>query len=214
MIISCLSQKGGVGKSTIARAVAVAFAKGGWTVQIADMDNRQSTCFKWAKRRREAGIEPNIEVTIQDLASSAIRQSELVDLLIIDGRPAADSQTLEIALASDLVIMPTSDTYDDLEPTLELANELAMKKVPKSKIMIPVTQSTSEKETRDTISSIKDWGFDTAPTSIMRKTAYSTAMSEGKTIEETSFESMNHKSELIIQYIADRIAALNTEANQ
>ncbi len=38
MIISILSQKGGVGKSTLARGLAVAHLKSGGDVHVADLD--------------------------------------------------------------------------------------------------------------------------------------------------------------------------------
>ncbi|WP_340700532.1 ParA family protein [Vibrio harveyi] len=56
MIISFLSQKGGVTKSTLARAVAVAFAQNDWSVHLADMDWQQQTCGKWTARRDEKKI--------------------------------------------------------------------------------------------------------------------------------------------------------------
>ena len=40
MIISLISQKGGVGKSTLARLLAVEIAKAGWRVKIADLCQR------------------------------------------------------------------------------------------------------------------------------------------------------------------------------
>jgi len=42
MILSLISQKGGVGKSALARLLAVEFAKAGWSVKIADLDAAQA----------------------------------------------------------------------------------------------------------------------------------------------------------------------------
>ena len=49
MIISLLNQKGGAGKSSLARALAVEFARNGWGVHVADLDKGQQTFFKWAE---------------------------------------------------------------------------------------------------------------------------------------------------------------------
>ena len=62
IIVGTVSQKGGVGKSTIARLVAREFAAQGWTVKIADLDISQATAFRWRSRRLENGIEPDIPV--------------------------------------------------------------------------------------------------------------------------------------------------------
>ena len=47
-IISLVSQKGGVGKSTLARLIAREAAIGGLDVKIADLDTQQRTCTNWA----------------------------------------------------------------------------------------------------------------------------------------------------------------------
>ena len=49
MKISLVSQKGGVGKSTLARMIACEYAAGGWDVHIADFDTRQGSCTEWKK---------------------------------------------------------------------------------------------------------------------------------------------------------------------
>lgn len=43
MIISLINQKGGVGKSALARALSVEFARNGWRVHAADLDRAQQT---------------------------------------------------------------------------------------------------------------------------------------------------------------------------
>jgi cellulose biosynthesis protein BcsQ len=54
-IISLVSQKGGVGKSAVARLLAVEFARAGWSVKIADLDTMQGT----ATRRNASSSRPN-----------------------------------------------------------------------------------------------------------------------------------------------------------
>ena len=50
IIICMCSQKGGVGKSTLARLVAREYANAGWSVKIADLDVSQGTSFNWQGR--------------------------------------------------------------------------------------------------------------------------------------------------------------------
>ena len=61
-IIGMVSQKGGAGKSTLARLFARELAKDGFSVKIADLDTQQTTCTEWAADRAEAQIEPEIQV--------------------------------------------------------------------------------------------------------------------------------------------------------
>ena len=51
LIIACVSQKGGTGKSTPARLLAREYANAGWMVKIADLDISQGTSFNWQSRR-------------------------------------------------------------------------------------------------------------------------------------------------------------------
>lgn len=55
-IIGFVSQKGGVGKSTLARLVAREYAVNQWNVKIADLDPGQGTSYKWQDRRIKANI--------------------------------------------------------------------------------------------------------------------------------------------------------------
>ena len=60
MIISFISQKGGVSRSTLARATAVEFARSGKKVHLADLDSQQQTSAKWSERRyRNGGLSPS-----------------------------------------------------------------------------------------------------------------------------------------------------------
>ena len=50
IIVSFISQKGGVGKSTLARALA-AVAAYGMRVRLADLDAQQATVIEWERTR-------------------------------------------------------------------------------------------------------------------------------------------------------------------
>ncbi len=56
MIIGVISQKGGVGKSTLSRALAREAAVGGLRVKLADLDTQQGTSSDWHRRRLDAGV--------------------------------------------------------------------------------------------------------------------------------------------------------------
>ena len=49
--LAMVAQKGGVGKSTLARIIAVEATKGGLRTKIADLDTQQTTCVKWAAEK-------------------------------------------------------------------------------------------------------------------------------------------------------------------
>ncbi len=58
--VGIFNGKGGVTKSTIARALAVAYAKAGWSVCLIDMDVLNGTVTRWVQRRMANNIEPAI----------------------------------------------------------------------------------------------------------------------------------------------------------
>ena len=51
-LVGLVSQKGGVGKSTLARLVAREYAAAGWQVKIADLDISQGTSTDWPDSTR------------------------------------------------------------------------------------------------------------------------------------------------------------------
>ena len=105
-IIGMVSQKGGVGKSTLARMMAREFVSGGMSAKIADLDTQQQTCTNWAGRRAENGVAPEIQVQSFASVKTALEDAQRFDALILDGKPNASDQTLEIAMAADLVRDP------------------------------------------------------------------------------------------------------------
>src|SRR5271169_5991832 len=68
-VIAFVSQKGGVGKSTLARGLAREAAKSGLSVKIADLDTQQGTCVEWHRRRLNEGVEPVVSVEAYKLSS-------------------------------------------------------------------------------------------------------------------------------------------------
>jgi chromosome partitioning protein len=122
--IGLISQKGGVGKSTISRLLLREYTLAGWNAKIADMDVKQGTSVEWNMRRKQNEQEPELSVEAYSRVDKALKDSDNLDLLIFDGQARSDSQTKEIANNSDMLILPTSTALDDLEPTVRLANDL------------------------------------------------------------------------------------------
>ena len=53
-VIAFVSQKGGVGKTTLARALAAVCSHAGLDVMLADLDPRQQTLVHWQQARTAA----------------------------------------------------------------------------------------------------------------------------------------------------------------
>ena len=124
MIISLISQKGGVGKSALSRLIAVEYAKAGWAVKIGDLDTGQGSTAKWKARRDQNGIAPEIPVEKYATVDRAINDAENYGLMVLDGPAFAERRGLSMAQASDRIIMPTGYSLDDMDPQIETAYEL------------------------------------------------------------------------------------------
>src|SRR3954447_26181322 len=96
------SQKGGIGKSTLTRALAREGAASGLSVKIGGLDLQQGTAVNWARRRMAAGFEPVVPVEPFAKVADAIKAAVQVDLMILDGLARASAGTLEIANAAVL----------------------------------------------------------------------------------------------------------------
>lgn len=141
-IVSLISQKGGVGKSAIARLLAVEFVRAGWTVKIADLDTMQGTSTKWKLRRDAAKLQPEIPVEKFATIERALREAEKYDLLLLDGPAHAEKGGLSMAKKSKLILMPTCYGLDDLEAQIEAAYELEENGIDRSRIWFIFSRTT------------------------------------------------------------------------
>ncbi|WP_299822690.1 ParA family protein [uncultured Jannaschia sp.] len=206
-----ISQKGGVGKSTLARMMAREFVAGGLTAKIADLDTQQQTSTYWAGRRAEAGLKPEVQVQSFASVASAIADTPRFDAMILDGKPNASTQTLEIAQAADLCVIPTGPTVDDLHPGVVLAHGLRKKGV--GAIVFAMVKTTaSERETEAARAYLTQAGYEVLSGEIPVSTAYGQAGDVGRTITETSFRTLNARATMLAQSIIDRVADIQEVA--
>ncbi|GFO73268.1 chromosome partitioning protein [Bathymodiolus japonicus methanotrophic gill symbiont] len=212
MIISLLNQKGGVGKSSLARALAVEFARNKWAVHVADLDGKQQTSFLWAERRKESGVEPSIDVSLYSEPKTALKAVNNADVLIVDGKAFADTHALPIAQKSDLIIIPVGISVDDLEPSLKLAVEFVNKGIDRASIVFVVCRvpDKGDKEAMNTRASIEAWNFSVVCGWIPMKSAYSQAMDKGLSFTETPFKSLSDKTNKIIEQLFNKATEQQT----
>ena len=119
--VSFVSQKGGVGKSALARLFAVGAAHRGQRALLADFDLDQLTCVEWNAARLQAAIVPEIDARPFKSLKKLRKAIMDVDFIVADTRGLADDLTKELAEESDVVFLPTGTSLDDLRPTLVLA---------------------------------------------------------------------------------------------
>src|SRR4051794_1458820 len=212
IVIGVVSQKGGVGKSTIARMIAREFAAQGWRVKIGDLDISQATSFKWRTRRLQSAVEPDVSIEQFGRVEQALKITEQYDLLVLDGAPHATAATEQIARSSDLVIIPTGLAVDDLEPGVLLAHDLVKAKIPRQHIIFVLCRvGASDGEIADARQYISEAGYAVLAGALPEKVGYRRASDEGRAVTETRFASLNYAAEQVAQSVVDRIAELTQE---
>jgi chromosome partitioning protein len=130
------SQKGGVGKSTLARATAVALAAEDRKVLLADFDIEQGTCLRWQAQRLARRLEPAIAVAKFSKPSKLDRVARDYDNIVMDTRGRHDDLALELAKTADVVFLPSSYSLDDISPTLTVVESLRKAGVPRSRVAV------------------------------------------------------------------------------
>ncbi len=206
IIIGVVSQKGGVGKSSVSRMIAREFAHSGWDVKIADMDFQQGTSFHWARSRNDNGVEPEIRVEAFTNVAKALRDAPGFDLYVFDGAPAASAATREIASAADVVLLPTGLATDDLRPQVLLAHELIKAGVGHEKIAFILWKvGDSQAEISDAREYIGKAGFRILAGEVPERTGYRRASDSGRAATETRHPELNKRADLVMQSIADTI---------
>jgi chromosome partitioning protein len=213
MIITIASQKGGVGKSTLARLIAREYAAAKWNVKIADLDVSQGTSFNWQSRRLQHEVEPVIAVERFGAVEQALKVASQVDLLILDGPPHSTAGTLKMARAADVVVLPTGLSLDDLQPSVLLAHEMIAKGVPRDKLAFAFCRvGDSEPELSEARRYITEAGYRPLSGSIPEKTAYRMASDAGRALTETRFPSLNQRSDELVQSIINLASRLRKAA--
>jgi chromosome partitioning protein len=159
-LISFVSQKGGVGKSTLARLFAVGAAHRGHKTLLADFDLEQLTCVEWNATRMRNSIEPEIDARPFKSLKKLHRSEEDIDVVVADTRGLADSVTQELAEDSNVVFLPTGTSSDDLRPTLALARKLAKQGADGRIVIVLSKVGRSEKQVANAIAAIEESGFE------------------------------------------------------
>lgn len=212
-IIALISQKGGVGKSALARLLAVEFLRAGWAVKIADLDTMQGTSTKWKARRDRAKLQPEIPVEKFATVDRAIREAERFDLILLDGPAHAEKGGRDMARAADLVLMPTGYGLDDLEAQTEAAYELEENGITRSKIWFVFCRTTgSPAEDLAARDYLKRAGINVFEPVLPELPSIRQGHNSGKAASEISYPAVQERAIALAVAIATHIEAAKVAA--
>lgn len=175
------SQKGGVGKTTIAGHLAVmAESHGAGPVALIDTDPQGSLSSWWNERKAETPVFVSV-----DIASLAAHLKQLekagVKLAIIDTPPAVTETIRQVMVVADLVLIPTRPSPHDLRAvgsTVELV-EAAGKRM----VFVINGAAQRAKITGEAAIALSQHGT-VAPVTLYQRTDFAASMIDGRTAQE------------------------------
>jgi chromosome partitioning protein len=181
LVISILAQKGGVGKSMLARSLAVQGLIVGRKTALLDADP-QGTVTAWGKRRQiDAPAVVSLEArTIASLLAEL--QSQGADLVIIDTPPHSQPIINLAASSSDLALIVTGPYPEDLEQVGAVAG-IVKSLGKKAAILLNKTPPRSQALTLAR-SALATFSLPICPTALTQLVTHPYASAEGLSAQE------------------------------
>lgn len=199
--INVASQKGGVGKSTIAFLLAREFTLSKWDTLIADMDLKQTSCIKMNGWRMQNGYLPELAVQQFSDVKKVQKVSSTYDLVIFDNPPHSTKITLDAAKISELTILPTQLGRVDLDEQILLAHRLVKNDIPVNRLAFVLSKvGDSSSEINAAREYIMEAGYQVLEGELPDKTAYRTsALDHGKVLTECSYKTLVKKADIVAE---------------
>ena len=207
-VVPFMNGKGGVGKSTLARAYAVEAARAGASVLLADLDEVQRTSKRWADHRRANGLKPEIRAEVAT-ARLAYDLADQADVLVIDTPGWTNKQTLFVARWSTFCVVPSrANRMDDLSETVRLLYALRRHGLEDWRygVALNALRSSSAKQDDEAARAyLAEVGFKALPGFIRDMRGYEMALLEGKSITETNQKALNDEAFVLVNGIAGAV---------
>ena len=203
-IIACLSQKGGGGKSTLVRCLAVELTKQKHKVLLVDLDIQQKTSQEWAARRKRKTIKPLINCQSFPYFPTELLKKDY-NHLIIDGPAKISKESLLIAKQANLIIQPVRPSLDDLNPAIREFHALVKAGIPKKKLAFVINCVNSNSEEKNTRDYLTEAGYFVFPISLLDKVSYREAQNQGFSISEVKYLRLSEEVKLLVKAIKNKI---------
>lgn len=206
VVVAFISQKGGVGKSTLARGLGAVIAHAGPKVRIADLDPQQNTVVQWEKSRRAGSLAPAVDVKGYTSITAALEDVGNVELLIIDAPGRANESTLMIAENAHLIVQPTGPSLDDLYPGVLLFHELVAAGIARERLAFALCRTQNSGEEKEAREYLEKAGYAVLPGALPERTGYRDAQNRGRAITETSHKELNELADALMLELMSRVA--------
>jgi len=204
-VIGVVSQKGGVGKSTLCQLIAREAAAQGKQAKILDFDVKQMTSVDWVRERLERDLEPPVEAEPTKNVGKSLKQNRGYDIIVLDGAPGSPKRTAEQVPECDIIILPTGASKADLVPTIALARRIAQMSHEAEGPLFALCRILTAAEAAEARATIGAAGFMTLDGELIERPGYRQAQNFGRSASETAFPSLNAKARALARAILDRL---------
>lgn len=194
MIIALLNQKGGVGKTTLALAVAGEWAMQGRRVILIDADP-QGSALDWSEMRAREGLPRLFSViglardTLHREAPALARDA---DLVVIDGPPRVAGLMRSALLATDMVLIPVQPSPFDGWASAEMLALISEARIYRPELVARFVLNRCGARTvlaRDTAATLADHDPPALASRIGQRIAFAVAAQSGRIVRELDRES-------------------------
>lgn len=179
-ILAIISQKGGVGKTTLATALAVAAEQDGLKTALFDLDDQATASFWGGIRQDPAPYVRDVKVALlpRDLEKA---RSAGIDLVILDCAPIhANAQA--VADEADFVLIPTKPDIFDIRSMR--ATVKVMQSFAKRFAVVLTFCPPAGSEVADAREAVQKIEAELAPVELGLRKAYARAQQDGLAAQE------------------------------
>ena len=214
MIISLISQKGGVGKTTLSLNLAGLFAIGGSRTLLIDADP-QASSVSWSSVRSAEPLFPVVGMAKGNLHKELPDLRRQYDVVIIDGAPRVNEIARSAIIASDLILIPVQpspvDIWASLE-TVQLVNEARIYRESLKAAFAINRKIVNTAIGGDMRHALSDFGYPVLKSHISQRVAFAESLALGLTVIEAfpnsqASEEVRGLKDEVMSFAGEAIAA-------
>ena len=191
MIVGVLSQKGGVGKTTIAINTAATLALRGQRVLLVDADP-QGSSLAWSSARDRDPLFPVVGMAKPSLHRDLPAMAKDYDVVVIDGAPRVNELGRSAILASDTILIPVQPSPYDVWAaalTVQLIREAQQFRERLTAAFVINRRIVNTAIGRDVASILDQFGLPVLPGHLCQRVVYDESASQGLSVAELAPQS-------------------------